>query len=213
MTTGGVDVFIQIIQARCTKPEELKAALERWRAEVEPGAPGWLGGTYGFTDDDMFCAVVRFETREAALANSARPAQGEWWESVEPLFDGPVEFHDCDDVLLMLDGGSDDAGFVQVIRGRVRDPERMRSTMDEVSAILHRERPEIIGATIALEPDGTFIETVAFTDEAAARAGETKEMPADLREMMGEMFSGDESYLDLHHPWFETRAGRTQPGT
>jgi hypothetical protein len=213
MTTGGVDVFIQVIQGRCTKPEEMKAALERWRADVEPGAPGWLGGTYGFTDDGMFCAVVRFETREAALANSARPAQGEWWESVAPLFDGPVEFHDCDDVLLMLDGGSDDAGFVQVIRGRVRDPEKLRSTMDEVSTILHRQRPEIIGATIALEPDGTFTETVAFTDEAAARSGEAKEMPAELREMMGEMFSGDESYLDLHHPWFETRPGGAQSGT
>jgi hypothetical protein len=213
MTTGGFDVFIQIIQGRCTKPEALKAALERWRAEVEPGAPGWLGGTYGFTDDGMFCAVVRFETREAALANSARPAQGEWWESVEPLFDGPVEFHDCDDVLLMLDGGSDDAGFVQVIRGRVRDPEKLRSTMDEVSAILHRARPEIIGATIALEPDGTFTETVAFTDEATARSAEAKDVPAELREMMGEMFSGDETYLDLHHPWFETRAGGAQSGT
>jgi hypothetical protein len=213
MTTGGVDVFIQVIQGRCTKPEEMKAALERWRADVEPGAPGWLGGTYGFTDDGMFCAVVRFETREAALANSARPAQGEWWESVAPLFDGPVEFHDCDDVLLMLDGGSDDAGFVQVIRGRVRDPEKLRSTMDEVSTILQRQRPEIIGATIALEPDGTFTETVAFTDEAAARSGEAKEMPAELREMMGEMFSGDESYLDLHHPWFETRPGGAQSGT
>lgn len=206
-------MFIQVIQGRCTKPEEMKAALERWRADVEPGAPGWLGGTYGFTDDGMFCAVVRFETREAALANSARPAQGEWWESVAPLFDGPVEFHDCDDVLLMLDGGSDDAGFVQVIRGRVRDPEKLRSTMDEVSTILQRQRPEIIGATIALEPDGTFTETVAFTDEAAARSGEAKEMPAELREMMGEMFSGDESYLDLHHPWFETRPGGAQSGT
>jgi hypothetical protein len=132
---------------------------------------------------------------------------------VAPLFDGPVEFHDCDDVLLMLDGGSDDAGFVQVIRGRVRDPEKLRSTMDEVSTILQRQRPEIIGATIALEPDGTFTETVAFTDEAAARSGEAKEMPAELREMMGEMFSGDESYLDLHHPWFETRPGGAQSGT
>ena len=38
------------------------------------------------------------------------------------LIDGPMEFHDCDDVTLMMDGGSDDAGFVQVIRGKVDDP-------------------------------------------------------------------------------------------
>jgi hypothetical protein len=195
---------MQIIQGRCTKPDELKSALERWRAECEPGALGFLGGTYGFTDDDTFVAVVRFETREAALANSVRPEQGRWWESVEPLFDGPVEFHDCDDVLLLMDGGSDDAGFVQIVRGRVRDPEKLRSTMDRVSTILHDARPEIIGATIAIEPDGSFIETVAFTDEAAARAGEAKEMPAELGDLVRESYMEDEAYLDLHRPWFVT---------
>jgi hypothetical protein len=197
-------VFIQIIQGKCTRRDELKAALDRWREECEPGALGFLGGTYGFTDDDVFCAVVRFETREAALANSVRPAQGEWWASVEPLFEGPVEFHDCDDVLLMLGGGSDDAGFVQIVRGRVRDPEKLRSTMDRVGTILHEARPEIIGATIAIEPDGSFTETVAFTDEAAAREGEAKDMPVELQELVGDVFTGEESYLDLRQPFFTT---------
>lgn len=203
-------MFIQIIQGRCTRQEELLAALDRWREECEPGALGFLGSTYGFTDDDVFVAAVRFETREAARANSARPEQARWWESVEPLFEGPVEFHDCDDVLLMLDGGSDEAGFVQVVRGRVRDPEKLRSTLDRVSTILHEARPEIIGATIAIEPDGSFIETVSFTDEAAARAGEAKEMPPELMELSTDFFTGEESYLDLHHPRFTTHGGGAQ---
>jgi hypothetical protein len=206
-------VFIQIIQGRCTRQDELKTALDRWRAELSPGAPGWLGGTYGFTDDDRFCAVVRFESRDAAGANSARPEQGAWWKDTEKLFDGPVEFHDCDDVLLMLGGGSDDAGFVQVIRGRVRDPERLRSTVDRVGAILHEARPEIIGATIAIEPDGSFTETVSFTDEAAARAGETKEMPAELVDLVGDVYADDATYLDLHHPWFASPAAGGRAGT
>jgi hypothetical protein len=205
-------VFIQIIQGKCTKQGELKAALDRWREECEPGAPGFLGGTYGFTDDDVFCATVRFETREAALANSVRPEQERWWQGVEPLFEGPVEFHDCDDVLLMMDGGSDDAGFVQVVRGRVRDPERLRTTMDRVSAVLHEARPEIIGATIAIEEDGGFIETVAFTDEAAARSGEAKEMPAELGDLFVDVFTGEQTYLDLRHPFFTTHAQGAQPG-
>jgi len=204
-------VFIQIIQGKCTRQDELRAAMDRWRAECEPGALGFLGGTYGFTDDDEFCGVVRFETREAARANSARPEQSRWWEGVEPLFDGPVEFHDCDDVLLMLAGGSDEAGFVQVIRGRVRDPEKLRSTMDQVGSILHRERPDVIGATIAIEPDGTFTETVAFTDEASARAGEAKDMPDELVALVGDMFTDDATYLDLHHPWFATHTEGSQP--
>jgi hypothetical protein len=197
-------VFIQIIQGRCTKRDEMQSALERWRTECEPGAPGFLGSTYGFTDDDMFVAIVRFETREAALANSVRPEQEAWWGSVEPLFDGPVEFHDCEDVLLLMQGGSDDAGFVQIVRGRVRDPQQLRSSMERITTILHEQRPEIIGATIAIEPDGTFIETVAFTDEASARAGEGKEMPAELADLARESSMEGESYLDLHHPSFVT---------
>ena len=94
--------------------------------EIGTRREGWLGGTYGFTDDDMFVGVVRFESREAAMANSSRPEQAQWWAEMEQLFDGPVEFHDCDNVMLMMDGGSDDAGFVQVIRGQARRPARWR---------------------------------------------------------------------------------------
>jgi hypothetical protein len=197
-------VFIQIIQGKCTKQEELRAAMDRWRVECEPGALGFLGGTYGFTDDDMFCAVVRFESREAARANSARPDQGRWWESVEPLFDGPVEFHDCSDVMLMMDGGSDQAGFVQIIRGKADDPDALRAMMSDTE-LLHDMRPDILGATLAIEPDGTFTETVAFTDEESARAGEQREMPAEMRERM-ERAMHDVRFMDLHHPFFASKS-------
>ena len=114
-------MFIQIIQGRCTRQDECRELGDRWQRDIAPGAEGWLGGTYGFTDDDQFLAVVRFESRAAADANAARPEQGAWWAEMERCFDGPVEFHDCEDVTLMMDGGSDDAGFVQVIRGKVDD--------------------------------------------------------------------------------------------
>lgn len=194
-------MFIQIMQGKCTRQEEMRGALDRWRQECEPGAVGWLGGTYGFTEEDQFVAVVRFESKEAAAANSERKEQGEWWADAEKLFDGPVEFHNCNKVTMMLDGGSDEAGFVQVMRGKVTDTDRLASMTEEMTNLLHKERPDIIGSTLAIEDDGTFTETVAFTDEAAARAGESKEMPAELREPWEGMVS-DLSYLDLHHPWF-----------
>src|SRR3954451_13505280 len=134
-------VFIQIISGTCTREQEMREVGERWTRELGPGATGWLGGTYGFTDDGMFVAVVRFDSRESAMANSARPEQAEWWAEMEALFDGPVEFHDCDDVTLMLDGGSDEAGFVQVIRGKVDNPETLRTMMTDTEA-LHEMRPE-----------------------------------------------------------------------
>jgi len=199
-------VFIQIIQGKCSRPEELQALAERWRNELAPGATGWLGGTYGFTDDDMFVGVVRFESREAAMANSERPEQGEWAGQMMALMDGPVEFHDCDDVTLMFDGGSDRAGFVQVIRGKVTEPERLKALMSDTD-MLHEARPDILGATLAIEADGTFTETIAFTSEAEARAGEKKEMPgmpAEVRDTM-EMAMKDATFYDLHHPWFESR--------
>jgi hypothetical protein len=197
-------VFIQIIQGRCTQREQLRAILDRWPAELGPGADGWLGGTYGFTDDDQFVAVVRFEDREKAMANSARPEQGKWAEEMMGQFDGPVEFHDCDDVTVMLGGGSDDAGFVQVIRGRVEDPERLRALMTADPTELQRMRPEILGATLALEPDGTFTETVAFTDEASARRGEQQEPPEDVRRELEHAMQGA-TFYDLHQPWFASR--------
>jgi hypothetical protein len=193
-------MFIQIIQGRCSRAEDLRRELDRWNDELAPGATGWLGGTYGLTDDGMFVAVVRFDSRESAMANAQRPEQGEWWSRTEQCFDGPVEFHDCDDVMLMLDGGSDGAGFVQVVRGRVDDPARLKAMMGDTD-MLHEARPEILGATLAIEADGTFTETVAFTDEESARRGESQAMPDDLRAEW-ESVVKDAQFLDLRRPWF-----------
>jgi hypothetical protein len=104
---------------------------------------------------------------------------------------------------MMMGGGSDDAGFVQVIRGKVDDPAKLKSLMGDTD-MLHELRPEILGATLAIEAAGTFTETVAFTDEESARTGESKEMPempADVRDTLDTAMQGA-TYYDLHHPWF-----------
>ena len=200
-------MFIQIIQGRCSRPDELRMLIDQWRDEEAPHAVGWLGGTYGFTDDDTFVGVVRFDSRESAAANSARPEQSAWAEKMSALMDGDIEYHDCHDVTLMMDGGSDDAGFVQVIRGRVEPSgvDRLKGLMTDTD-LLHEARPEILGASLAIEDDGTFTETVAFTDEASARQGEQQampDMPADVRETLESTMAGA-SYLDLHRPWFHS---------
>ncbi|TQL66414.1 hypothetical protein FB381_0269 [Nocardioides albertanoniae] len=195
-------MFIQMIQGPCTRQDEAHQVLDEWRRELAPGATGWLGGTYGFTDDDQLVAVVRFESREAAMANSDRPEQGEWAAKMDAVMDGPMEFHDCDDVTLMMDGGSDDAGFVQIIRGRVDDPSRLKAMVADTT-MLHEARPEILGGTLAIEADGSFIDTIAFTNEADARKGEQIEPPADVRREPDYAMKGA-TYYDLHHPWFES---------
>jgi hypothetical protein len=194
-------MFIQVFHGPCNRQDELKAVLDRWPVELGPDAVGWLGGTYGFTDDGEFVAVVRFEDRASATANSERPEQGAWAEQLMAAFDGPVEFHDSDDVTLLFDGGSDEATFVQVIRGKVDDPERLRRLIASEPSELRRMRPDIIGATLALEPDGSFTETVAFTDEASARGGEGVEPPADVRAELDYALAGA-TFYDLRAPWF-----------
>jgi hypothetical protein len=200
-------MFIQIIQGRCRDADQLRRLSEEWRETLGPSAEGWLGGTYGVTDDGEFVGVIRFESREAATKNSARPEQAEWWNRMAACFDGEVTFHDCDNAMMFLGGGSDDAGFVQIIQGRITDPERFRHFMEQPMDALHEARPEIMGGTIAMEPDGWFTQTVAFHSEEEARAGEAKEMPAQMREQMEEEMSSmqDVKYLDLHHPWFASR--------
>ena len=193
-------MFIQVIQGRCTRQDELRAMAESWRRDLGGGAVGWLGGTYGFTDDDHFIGIVRFESREAATGNSRRPEQSAWAQQMRELMDGPVEFHDCDDVTMVLDGGSDDAGFVQVIQGRVDDPGRIKAMLADTT-MLHEMRPDIIGGTLAMEPDGSFTETISFRDEASARAGEQVEPPAEMRSDLESMMAGA-TFYDLHHPWF-----------
>jgi len=194
-------MFIQVFQGSCTRQDEAHALLDEWRQDLAPGAEGWLGGTYGFTDDDELIGVVRFESREAALANSDRPEQGDWAERLRELMNSPLEFHDCDDVTLMMDGGFADAGFVQIIRGHIDDPSRLKAMMAE-TAMLHEMRPDILGATLAIEPDGTFTETIAFTSEAEARMGEQKEPPEEVRRDL-EYAMQSATYYDLHKPWFE----------
>jgi hypothetical protein len=195
-------VFIQVMQGKCSRQDEMRALSREWVEQSGSGANGWLGGTYGFTDDDTFFGVIRFTDRDSAMANSARPETSAFAERMGALFDGPVEFHDCDDVTLLFDGGSDDAGFVQIIQGRVDDPDRIKAMLADTS-MLHEMRPEIIGGTLALEPDGTFTETIAFRDEDSAREGEKTEPPPEVRSELESMMAGARFY-DLHHPWFES---------
>jgi ribosomal protein S6E (S10) len=195
-------MFIQIMQGKCTRQDELRALNDEWIRDLSPGATGWLGGTYGFTDDDMFIGVIRFESRDAAMANSERPEQGAFAERMGELMDGPMEFHDSEDVTLLLDGGSDDAGFVQVIRGKVDDPARLKSILANADG-LREMRPDIVGASLAVEPDGKFTETVAFTSEEAARSGEQVEPPEEMRDDL-EYTMQDAKFYDLRNPWFST---------
>jgi hypothetical protein len=194
-------VFIQVIKAKTSRQDEARALMQEWNDMPDEGT-GLLGGTFGFTDDGTFIGVVRFESREAATANSDRPETDAMAKKMGEVMDGPPEYFDCDDVTVWMDGGSDDAGFVQVIQGRADNPDRLKEVMNEGTDELRQNRPDIIGGTLALTGDGTFINTVAFTDEASAREGEQKETTSGGEEFRSLM--QDVTFYDLRDPWFES---------
>ncbi len=191
-------MFIQVIQAKTSRADEVRALLQEWN-DTSDGGSGLLGGTFGVTDDGEFVGVVRFESREKAMANSARPETDAMAKRMAELMDTPPTFRDCDDVTEWLDGGSDDAGFVQVIQGMTDDPDRLKQVMtDDTDDDMRQQRPDIIGGTFALEDDGSFTNTIAFTDEASAREGEKNSSPPE--EMQALM--RDLTFYDLRNPWF-----------
>jgi hypothetical protein len=114
-------MFVQVIEGKVKDSDLMKRQGERWRQEIKPGAKGYLGHTGGITADGTSIDVVRFESQADAQANSKRPEQGAWWNETEKAYDGPVTFTESSDTELLFGGGSNEAGFVQVMKGKVKD--------------------------------------------------------------------------------------------
>ena len=199
-------MFAQVIQGRTSDEAGLRAALDRWVEELAPGSIGWLGSTAGVTDDGQFVAVARFESAEAAGRNATRPEQSAWWEETSALFDGEVTFRDSEDVTVELQGDPDQAGFVQVMQGRVTDAERAKEVMAQIpSDVMAAYRPDVLGSVVVNHEDGAWTQVIYFTSEAEAREGERKEPPPELRAQMEEMDTlsiGEPEFFDLRQPLF-----------
>jgi hypothetical protein len=198
-------MFLQVISGRTADREGLRRQFDRWEQELRPGAVGFLGSTGGLTDDGRFIAVARFASVDAARRNSARDEQGAWWAETEKYLED-VSFQESVDVTTMLGGGSNDARFVQIMRGRVTNALKMaeiNARTSEFEAMMSRLRPDILGDVIAMHPDGTYTDVVYFTSEKTAREGESREIPADAQAMFEDLMSSIiiDEYLDLKDPW------------
>ena len=197
-------MFVQVISGKVLDREAVLRLADRWEEELRPGAAGYLGTTIGTTDDDRFFVLARFESPDAARRNSDRPEQGAWWSEMEQVVDGVV-FHDCSQVATLFGGGKDDAGFVQVMQGRIKDrakADEFFSRTAEAEAMLSQARPDVIGEVIAIHGDGdTYSDVVYFSSLDEARANEVKEMPPEAQAMMAEMDAAIEvtEFLDLTH--------------
>jgi hypothetical protein len=201
-------MFVQVITGRTSNAAQLRAALDRWQAELASGADGWLGTTSGVTEDGRFVALARFESEEAAQRNSDRPEQGQWWAETAKLLDGEATFRNSVGVMPDVHGNPDEAGFVQVMQGQQGpDPARAQELMTEHSDEWAAFRPEIIGSLGVSHPDDTWTMALYFTSEDDAREGERREPPPDLKAQMDEMDRlnvGVPEFFDLKDPWLDS---------
>jgi len=196
-------MFVQVIQGKTSQPEAFVNAIDQWKSDISPGASGWLGSTGGVTDDGKVIAVVRFDSEEAAKANSARTEQDAWWANTSKLFDGEPSFAESTDVNADVQSGVDNAGFVQVMRGTGSDPERAKELMAQDADKWADFRPEILGMVSIGHDQGGYTMVTYFTSEAEARQGEQKQPPPELQAQMEELnklMTGEPEFFDLKHP-------------
>jgi hypothetical protein len=200
-------MFAQIIRGKTLDPQAARACLDNWMKELKPTAEGYLGTTAGVTEQGDFFALVRFESAEAARTNSSRPEQGQWWADFEKTIDGEAAFQDSSNVVVGAVGDLDSARFVQVMDGRSSDPDRSMELMDNSRDARVANRPDILGSIVVDHGGGKFTMVIYFVSEAAAREGESKQVPAELQETMNELQTltvGQPQFLDLRTPWLDS---------
>jgi hypothetical protein len=193
-------MFVQVIQGHTSDAEGMRDQLERWRNDIKPGAVGYLGSTAGIADDGTVVLIGRFDSAESAQANASRAEQSAWWNEAAKYFDDEPTFRESTDVRELFGGGSNGAGFVQVMDGTGADRARAEAwetpeTLDRLRAA----RPDLLGGIRVWLDAGSYVEAAYFTSEADARRGETSE-DFEMSEQDAQALFGDMAFIDLREP-------------
>jgi hypothetical protein len=195
-------MFVQVIRGRAKDAPGMRKEMDRWQEELAPGAIGYIGSTGGVTENGEFIVLARFESEEAAQKNSDRPEQDAWFKEFSTHLEGEPTFVNSSETEEWMGGGSDDAGFVQIITGSVTDKEKVREMWQSMPEDAMREmRPDVMGGLVVWDGDN-FVQSIYFTSEKEARAGESQEVPQEQQEQMAQMnaLMKDVEYLDLTEP-------------
>ena len=127
-------------------------------------------------------------------------ALASWWDETVKYFDGEPTFRESTDTTALFGGGSNDAGFVQVMEGRVKDRAKVEALeTPEMLERLRAARPDLLGSQRVWFDDGTYVEAAYFTSEADARKGEQSDDYAGPQQDYVEQF-GEMTFLDLREP-------------
>jgi hypothetical protein len=186
-------MFLQVYRGRVADAAAAHAALGRWADSL---GPGWQGTTAGVTDDGHSVTLVRYDSADAAVPTGARRT---WWTEMSGLSANPMTCQDCAQVMTQLGGDSAEAGFVQVLQGRITDLDRLQRLLADACDWQAEARTDLIGGFLGLHGDGAFTQAVYFTSEDAAREGARTQPPVDTGEL--DALVGGLTYYDLREPW------------
>jgi hypothetical protein len=193
-------MFVQVIEGKVRDADLLARQSERWIREIKPGVKGYLGSTTGVTPDGHAITIARFESPEAAAKNSDSAQQSAWWNETAKAYDGEPTFRESTDVDTLFGGGSNDAGFVQVIQGQAKDQAAMRAEIGSMEGELRKARPDILGMSIIWHDGGAFTQAVYFRNEAETRKAETATEGNEMRQNYMNMFAAPPTFFDLRSP-------------
>jgi len=92
--------FVQIIEYRTSKPDEIAGLSDEFRKSREASQDGPAPGRVIVCADrdevGRYFTVVEFESFEAAMENNDRPETNEFAEKMTALCDGPIKFYNLD---------------------------------------------------------------------------------------------------------------------
>jgi hypothetical protein len=189
-------MFLQVFHGQVGDGGAARTCLGEWMETLDRPDSGWLGTTAGVTADGRSITLTRFASAEAAEPTRERDR---WSAQMAALSSAPVTVESCPEVMTQLRGDTGDAGFVQVVQGRIADLERLQHALEAASEWQTVERDDIIGGLLGLHGDGRFTQAVYFTSEVAARSGEQRDPPAEAGEL--DLLVDGLTFLDLPRPW------------
>lgn len=89
--------FIQIIEMRTDKIDEISALVREWEQATEGRRTARRSVlTRDRNDPSRYLVIVSFDSYEEAMANSNLPETGELGQKQAALLDAPVQFTDLD---------------------------------------------------------------------------------------------------------------------
>ena len=189
-------MFVHVVRAPAADPGPLLEQVARLPAMLGTEAAGFLGLTAGISDEGDFVAVARF----------ASPGGDAWWAALEPWLAGPPTVRASSEVELLLGGGSDEAGFIEVIEGHATDRHRFMVLERQLEQRFAAERPDFLGSQIIWWADGSWLEVAYFTSEDDLRAADARGLSPEVEELVSawEGVARPSAQLDLADPFLSS---------